>query len=338
MQLLSYVALALIIDTTVIIHAFSFHQNPSSVPSIIFDRTTFLSCSTSNTDITSIEPYVGPVGNIADMEGGIAVEELALNVLTGPSLVASGGRGLFLCIYDDDGDDDEDEDYSNNTEYEGAVEEIIIPQGTPICGYARGYFTDQQEGDKSVGFLFNKENSANVTAVFYNQKLMTLGDAVWSVYNEEWRAERAEENNNTDTDSSNNLLFGHTVTVNADTGDIEIKADQEFLSRIFIPDTPEENQFAATSLGVYANDLAYDPNSNETQYFENSEKNNILELVWRLAKDEITGTLVPTWPVVVARQDFRLLNTVPMEVGLQYGYNYWNAVAKEGTSKYIISD
>ena len=218
------------------------------------------------------------------------------------------------------------------------MEEIIIPQGTPICGYARGYFTDQQEGDKSVGFLFNKENSANVTAVFYNQTLMTLGDAVWSVYNEEWRARAAEDENNNTDDSSNNLLFGHTVKVNADTGDIKIKADQEFLSRIFIPDTPEENQFAATSLGVYANDLAYDPNSNETQYFENSEKNNILELVWRLAKDEITGTLVPTWPVVVARQDFRLLNTVPMEVGLQYGYNYWNAVAKEGTSKYILSD
>lgn len=317
MQLLSYVALALI-DTTVIVHAFSPYQNPS-VPSI-FDRTTFF-CSTSNTDI--IEPYVGPVGSIADMEGGIAVGELALNVLTGPSLVASG-RGLFLCIYDDDGDDDED----SNTEG-GAVEEIIIPQGTPVCGYARGYFTDQQEGDKSVGFLF-QEHSANVTAVFYNQKLMTLGDAVWSVYEEG----RAAEENNTD-DSSINLLFGHTVTVNADTGDIEIKADQEFLSRIFIPDTPEESQFAATSLGVYANDLAYDPDSNEEQYFENSEKNNILELVWRLAKDEISGTLVPTWPVVVARQDFRLLNTVPMEVGLQYGYNYWDAVAKEGTSKYI---
>ena len=307
MQLLSCVALAMI--DTVIVHAFSSHRN-LSVPSI-FDRTTFL-CSTSNIDI---EPYVGPVGSIADMEGGIAVGELALNVLTGPSLVAPG-RGLFLCIHDD-GDED------SNTE--GAVEEIIIPQGTPLCGYARGYFTDQQEGDKSVGFLF-KENSADVTAVFYNQKLMTLGDAVWSVYEEC----RAEEN----TDSSN-LLFGHTVKVNADTCDIEIKADKEFLSRIFIPDTPEESQFAATSLGVYANDLAYDPDSNEEQYFENSEKNNILQLVWRLAKDEISGNLVPTWPVVVARQDVRLLNTVPMEVGLQYGYNYWDAVAKEGTSKYI---
>jgi len=310
MQLLPHIALLL--TKAVIIGAFSSHRNPSFLST--FDRTTFL-CSSSNEDI---EPYVGPVSSIADMEGGIAVGELSLNVLAGPSLVAPG-RGLFLCIYDDMDEDSNDE---------GAVEEIIIPQGTPLCGYARGYFTDEQKGDKSVGFLF-KENSADVTAVFYQQKLMTLGDAIWAVYEER----RAEGN----TDSSN-LLFGHHVEVNADTSDVGIKVDKEFLSRIFVPDTLEESkfeEFAATSLGVYANDLAYDPDSNEEQYFENSERNNILQLVWRLAKDEKTGSLVPTWPVVVTRKDVRFLNAVPMEVGLQYGYNYWDAVAKEGVSKYI---
>jgi hypothetical protein len=116
---------------------------------------------------------------------------------------------------------------------------------------------------------------------------------------------------------------------------VSIKADKDFLSRIFIPDVKEEEKFSATSLGIYANDLAYDPDSNEEQYFENSERNNILQLVWRLAKDEKNGMVVPTWPVVVTRQDVRLLNTVPMEVGLQYGFNYWNAVTNEGVSKYI---
>ena len=276
-----------------------------------FDRKMNL-FSSSHKDI---EPYIGPVGSIGDMEGGIAVGELALNVLAGPSLVSSG-MGLFLCIHDDiDPDSNE----------EGAVEEIIIPQGTPLCGYARGYFTDQQEGDKSVGFLF-KENSADVTAVFYNQQLMTLGDAIWSIYEE-----RRDEKNT----ESGDFLFGHHVKVNAETYGVELKADKEFLSRIFIPDTPEGSKFAATSLGVYANDLAYDPDATEEQYFETSESNNILQLVWRLAKDENSGSLVPTWPVVVTRKDVRLVNTVPMEVGLQYGYNYWDAVAKEGTSKYI---
>ena len=259
-----------------------------------------------------IEPYVGPVGSMLDMEGGIAISQLALNVFTGPSLVASG-RGLFLCIYDDIDDE------------EGSVEEIIIPQGTPICGYARGYFTDEAQGDKSVGFLF-KESSADMVSVFYNQELITLGDAVWSVFEE-----RCAEGNL----DSGDLLFGHHVEVDSESGKVVIKSDEEFLSRIFIPDTPEDDQFAATSLGVYANDLAYDPDSNEQEYFENSGRNNILQLVWRLAKDEKNGMLVPTWPVVVVRKDVRLLNSVPMEVGVEYGFNYWDQVAKDGTSKYI---
>ena len=154
---------------------------------------------------------------------------------------------------------------------------------------------------------------------------MTLSDALWTVYRE-----RCEEGN---TDTSN-LLFGHCVQISNETG-VSIQADTDFMSRIFIPDVKEEDKFSPTSLGIYANDLAFDPDSNEEQYFENSERNNILQLVWRLAKDEKTGMVVPTWPVVVTKQDIRFLNTVPMEVGLQYGFNYWNAVLTEGASKYI---
>lgn len=198
-------------------------------------------------------------------------------------------------------------------------------KGTPICGYARGYFSDEEDGDKSVGFLFSGDNSTE-TAVFYNKELMTLGDALLTVYQE-----RCEEGN---TDTSN-LLFGHAVQIDTETGSVSITADEDFLSRIFIPDVKEEDAFSATSLGIYANDLAYDPDSDELQYFENSERNNILQLAWRLAKDEKNGMVVPTWPVVMTRQDVRLLNTVPMEVGLQYGFNYWNAVMNEGVSKYI---
>lgn len=260
-----------------------------------------------------IEPYVGPACSLADMEGGIAVGELALNVLAGPSLVANG-RGLFLSIYDD---------MDDSSEVSGDVEEIIIPQGTPLCGYARGYFSDKQEGDKSVGFLF-AEDSSGETAVFYNKELMTLGDALWLVHEQR----RAEGN----LGNTKDLLFGHFVDMNAKTGRIKLKHDKEFHSRIFIPEIKEKDQFTATSLGIYANDLAYDPDSDEAQYLENSKNNNILQLVWRLAREEKSGMLVPTWPVVITRTDVRLLNTVPMEVGLQYGYNYWDAVEKEGLS------
>mmetsp|Transcript_3135 Transcript_3135/g.5706 ORF Transcript_3135/g.5706 Transcript_3135/m.5706 type:complete len:312 (-) Transcript_3135:221-1156(-) len=305
----TFSALHLLSSTPTSIDAFLSRHMPTSNGS--FTRNGGASVQRATNDI---EPYVGPVGSIGDMEGGIAVGDLALQVLVAPSLVANG-NGLFLCI--DNSDDDADES--------GSVEEIIIPQGTPICGYARGYFTDEEDGDKSVGFLFG-ENSADVTAVFYNKQLMTLSDALWTAYQE-----RCTEGN----PDSSGLLFGHQVEIDADTGGVSIKADKDFFSRIFIPEIKEEDQFSATSLGVYANDLAYDPDSTEEQYFENSERNNILQLVWRLAKDEKNGMIVPTWPVVIARQDVRLLNTVPMEVGLQYGFNYWNAVTKEGASKYI---
>lgn len=264
-----------------------------------------------------IEPYVGPIGSIADMEGGIAVSELALNVLAGPSLV-SNGLGLFLCIYDDNDTMDDDV---------GIVEEIIIPQGTPLCGYARGYFASEGNGDKSVGFLFAGDN-ADETAVFYNRELVTLGDALWSVHEQ-----RCSEGGSYENDED--LLFGHVVNLDKENGKATIRQDDDFLSRIFVPEVDLENQFSATSLGIYANDLAYDPDSNELEYFENSENNNVLQLVWRLARDEKSGNLVPTWPVVIAKKDLRLLNSVPMEVGLQYGYNYWDAVRKEGVSKFI---
>jgi hypothetical protein len=259
-----------------------------------------------------IEPYIGPSASISDMIGGIVVDELALQILVGTSQVASG-LGLYLCI--DDYDD------------ENAIEEVIIPQGTPLCGYARGYFTDEASGDKSVGFRFG-EGSVEDKAVFYNKELVSLGDVLRGIIKER----------NQDTLLSStwtpDILWAHLVKIEND--EIHVKPDTEFISRIFIPDIDEDNPFVATSLGVYSNDLAFDPDSSEVEYDAVSSENNILQLVWRLSKEENGDVLVPTWPVVIAKKDCRFLNSVPMEVGLQYGYNYWKAVEEEGVSKYII--
>jgi hypothetical protein len=267
-----------------------------------------------------IEPYVGPVGNFADMEGGIAVENLHLNVLAGPSLVAQG-RGLFLCIYNEMDLKATDEEEEVDT-----VEEVIIPQGTPLCGYSRGYFSDAEKGDKSVVFRF-KEQSFHDTAVFYNQQLMTIVDAIWYANEERYKGGDSKL-------KEDEILFGHIVHIDHGERKMIIRADEKFYSRIFIPESlnDDDSQFSAAYLGVYANDLAYDPDCSKEEYLENSEKNNILQLVWRLAKDERSGMLVPTWPVIVAKKDIRLLNTVPMEVGLEYGFQYWDAYAKHGNS------
>ena len=264
---------------------------------------------TKDPSYEDIEPYVGPITTLDDIEGGITISELALNVFAGPSLVAPG-RGLFLCIHEEPPQDGEDE-------MDGMVEQIIIPQGTPLCGYARGHFSDEENGDKSVGFLF--KGDVEETAVFYERQLMTIGDAIRLAF-PEWESG--------DVKSS---MWGHDVSFDSDSTQMSIAPDEIVASRIFIPDSPEneEETFGPTRLGVFANDLAYDPDSSAEEYVQNSEANNILQLVWRLARDEKKGNLVPTWPVVITKKDVRMVNTVPMEVGLQYGFNYWDSFKEE---------
>lgn len=250
--------------------------------------------------------------SFSDMIGGLLVGELALQLLVGSSKVASG-YGLYVSL--DDSDDD------------GAVEEVVLPQGTPLCGYARGYFSDKATGDKSVFFSFQEGNSGN-KAVFYNKQLVSLSDAVRSLIREKYIDESKILN-----EWIGNILWAHFVKVGVN--EVIVKPDDSFKSIIFIPDIDDENSFGATSIGVYANDLAFDPDATQDDYDTISNSNNILQLIWRLAKDENREMLVPTWPVVVAKNDCRFLNSIPMEVGLQYGYKYWEAAEKEGLSKYI---
>ncbi len=258
-----------------------------------------------------IEPYVGPIGSMYDMEGGIAIAESALNVIVGPSLVAPG-RGLFLSIFD------EEEEY-DLSEQENMVKEVIIPQGTPICGYARGYFSFEEKGDKSVSYMFNSD-----TLIFYEKQLMGISDAIQLANNYDGSMGTMM--------SSEELLWGHNVELDPITGVIQsMSPDPDFNTRIFIPDKADDkNEFAATSIGMFANDLAYDPEiTSKEAYLQKSSENNILQLIWRLELNIGTKMLVPTWPVVVAKNDIRLCNSVPMEVGLQYGYEYWNSFKKQ---------
>lgn len=267
-----------------------------------------------------IEAYVGPIGSMYDMEGGIAIAESALNVLVGPSLVAPG-RGLFLSIFDEEQEEEVEDDDKECflSEQENMVQEVIIPQGTPICGYARGYFSSEEKGDKSVSYMFNSD-----TLVFYEKQLMGISDAIQLANNNDGSMGAMMR--------SEQLLWGHNVELDPITGVIQsIAPDPDFNTRIFIPDKAEDkNEFAATSIGIFANDLAYDPEiTSKEAYLQKSSENNILQLIWRLELNLGTKMLVPTWPVVVAKNDIRLCNTVPMEVGLQYGYEYWNSYKKQ---------
>mmetsp|Transcript_36555 Transcript_36555/g.53537 ORF Transcript_36555/g.53537 Transcript_36555/m.53537 type:complete len:84 (-) Transcript_36555:456-707(-) len=61
------------------------------------------------------------------------------------------------------------------------------------------------------------------------------------------------------------------------------------------------------------------------------QKNNAVQLIWRLEYDTKTNCLIPTWPVSVItsmyEEGVEFTNEEEfMELGTQYGWNYWQAV------------
>ena len=228
--------------------------------------------------------YEGPVSSIDDMIAGTEVEELGLTLMVGPSKAAIG-LGLFVAISDD-------------------LENVEVPKGTPLCGYSKGEFTDNAEGDKTVAYLVGAAESG----VIFNKKLMPLSEAL------EWTL-KFRYNNLTDA------LLGHFLLFDHENSDIIVSPDPEFSKRYFIPAI--DTEMGISSLGVYANDLAYveDVTVSSETYAENSD-NNVLSLVWRFEGAE-GGTLNPTWPVIISNRMLVFTNREPMELGLHYSWRYW---------------
>ena len=144
--------------------------------------------------------------------------------------------------------------------------------------------------------------------VIYNKKLQPLFEAIGAI----------ESNDLT------HALVGHRLEYDAQDDDILVIPNENYDDGIFIPD--ESAGLGAGSLGIYANDLAYDSSktTNKVLYDEAGHK-NILQLVWRL--DLVRGQLAPTWPVVITKDDITFNNKdFPLEVGIQYSWTYWEAV------------
>eukprot|EP00596_Hydrurales_sp_CCMP1899_P004199 CAMPEP_0119034944 /NCGR_PEP_ID=MMETSP1177-20130426/1954_1 /TAXON_ID=2985 /ORGANISM="Ochromonas sp, Strain CCMP1899" /LENGTH=253 /DNA_ID=CAMNT_0006992783 /DNA_START=249 /DNA_END=1010 /DNA_ORIENTATION=+ len=235
------------------------------------------------------------------MEAGCSIENLGLQVMIGPSLMGAG-RGLFLSIA-------------------GDVEKVILPAGTPICGYSKGKFTKEADGDKSVAYMFSNP----YTGVIFEKTLMPLLDAVGIIdlQIKEKKMSKFKSINKLQKSNISDVILGHKMS--SDNDEIEIVPDITYLQRYFIPDEEtEDTVWGPGRLGMYANDLAYYDGVTEEEYTNNSPDINILQIVWRM---EFTDqVLSPTWPVVITLKDILLTNKEPMEVGLQYGWNYWKSV------------
>jgi hypothetical protein len=246
---------------------------------------------------------------LEDMEAGVAVESLGLMVCVGPSLVADGGRGLFLCVCDD------------------GVEEVTLPSGTPVCGYSKGRFTDVYASDKSVAYAF----TAPTDGVLFEGKLMSLIDAVEQAAARLPPLAAGGDSSSTSSSSISHdvtyLVRGHVVAWDVAADAYTVTPAPGFVDRIFVPyeaDDAPDNPMGIGRFGMYANDIAYFDDVPEDVYVANADDINILQLVWRMAWAADHNELVPTWPVVVTAKDTVLTNREPGEVGLKYGWRYWS--------------
>lgn len=103
----------------------------------------------------------------------------------------------------------------------------------------------------------------------------------------------------------------------------------------FIPSS-DTTKASEENLGIFANDFAFmgmKKTPTEDKY-TSYEQRNILEIIWQFETDDASTEvgkkqLVPTFPVLIAKNDFLLENYEPVEVGITYGFDYWSVRGKD---------
>ena len=217
--------------------------------------------------------YIGPTARLEDMLYSSKVEDIpGLNIMIGESSLGYG-LAMYLAVDDD-------------------IDVCHVPKGSRICEYGAGRFVGEEmsKGDKTVCFFFDTVNAF----VFYEGVATSLVDCMLDALGEE----------SATTDTFTNILEGHLLSSSDDV--IKITPDPLYTKRFYIPTTITDVQegMRIDSLGVYANDLAYEKGvtTNEEEYLNASEGTNgmnVLALMWRLVKSrsdesESRGNFVST--------------------------------------------
>jgi hypothetical protein len=203
------------------------------------------------------------------MEVVYTLKGLGIELGVGPSLVAPGSRGLYVRLM-------------------GDREPVTLPQFTPIVVCAKGEFAEADAGDKTVAFILDSLE----TAVVFEDRMMQLGEAVSTVYDE-----------NTDPST---VIAGHTLLFNEADGTQRVQPGSDEQFPIFMV-PHEQSDRTALELGQYANDLAYsatDLQLDVASYWAAAAEKNSLCLVWRLERDQQRpARLAPTYPVSVLSKE-----------------------------------
>jgi hypothetical protein len=255
---------------------------------------------------------------------GFDLTELGLRLTVDESLFKPG-KGLLLCVVCDD------------------IKQVIVSQGQILCGYSKGELKTAPSGDRTVSYHFRELSNY----VIFNKVLLPLSEII------------APYLENNPFEYMQDLILGHKLSIINDTIGIEINPD--FKERYFVPYEPtDKNNITISNVGMYANDMRYDMDSDEyysENDFDSNNDNaneysnfnrtkfptvringtittlftdkvllypkNILQLVWRM--EEQNGKIVPTWPVVIFKEDVVMRNRDPIEIGLDYSKGYWDA-------------
>ena len=185
-----------------------------------------------------------------------------------------------------------------------------------MCGYASGAMASLPDsaGGKTVAFALRSLK----TAVFFEQQLRTVGELL----------------------DEGNEIVGHKIVRDGTTGAcVDLALDAEFAgARYFIPTSPQPEPLSIMHIGQFANDLALCDGKPDADggyayaggasYAEASSASNLLVLVQRLERDpERPSVLLPSRPISTLSRDVTFANRAPMEVGCEYGPNYWEQAA-----------
>jgi hypothetical protein len=247
--------------------------------------------------------YDGPTtsngADLANVASVIELPESGLCLEVADSLVAEGGKGLFIRLMD-------------------GAPPVTVDRATPLCGYAEGSMVASPDsaGGKTVAFHLRSPD----TSVFFEGELTTVRQLFASGGLESIAGHVIGR------DASSGELDS-------------IRLDVAYSGpRYFVPEQPQPASPTIMQLGQMANDLAIGSNDDEdddsdgntsggrSSYEERSALSNLLVLVQRLERDPDTPSkLLPSRPISTLARTVTFRNTNAMEVGCEYGGRYWGS-------------
>lgn len=256
-------------------------------------------------------PYQGPISAINKMVAGISLDRYGLELLVGPSTIPTAGLGLYI---------------RNKN-----ASPVFLARGSPVCGYSSGgIWADEATGVFAVHYYFTAIHNG-VIMDNDDGDLMPLFEAITRVL---------DSHPATPPRALTDLVDGHKLELLSGVGKPSSIGDSIAITcgtkRFFIPDPPpifsaSPAAFAwmqdHSNLGMFANDFGYYHGLRDKEaYNESSDqgnRGNILQIAWRMEERE--GRLMPLYPCLVTSRDFLFQNQEPMEIGLKYGWQYWNS-------------